>query len=283
MRQLNEISRERDTLATVVELTGAFEGIASMHITQIKDQVLSSQKFFNDLWNIYRQLRVDESFHFGRNRSTGKVVKKELMIVVTAEGSFSGDIDQRVVAAVAQAYDQSKNDIVVVGRHGAVQLTQRNIPFTRSFRLPTSDTGFSVLPLVSEVQRYQSTVVYFPTYVSLMRQEVKNLHMSAEVAERGKKATANEEIITEGDYIFEPSTFAVVEHLESSMLQIMLSEIILESKLAQYASRFRAMHAARDKAGQTFDDLVLSFNQAKRHLKDERSKEILNGLRSSKS
>jgi F0F1-type ATP synthase gamma subunit len=34
------------------------------------------------------------------------------------------------------------------------------------------------------------------------------------------------------------------------MIQIMLAEVILESKLAQYASRFRAMSAAKDKSNE---------------------------------
>ena len=57
-----------------------------------------------------------------------------------------------------------------------------------------------------------------------------------------------DDIISERNYIFEPSSFAVVAHLERTMLEISLSQTILESKLAQYASRFRAMSAAKDLA-----------------------------------
>jgi F0F1-type ATP synthase gamma subunit len=62
-------------------------------------------------------------------------------------------------------------------------------------------------------------------------------------------------------------------------MQITLSEVILESKLAQYASRFRAMSAAKERAQETFGDVSMLFNRAKRHEKDERLKEVLNGLR----
>jgi F0F1-type ATP synthase gamma subunit len=55
--------------------------------------------------------------------------------------------------------------------------------------------------------------------------------------------------------------------------------VILESKLAQYASRFRAMTAAHDKADESYDDLNLLFSRAKRYVKDERLKELVNGLR----
>jgi len=280
MRQLSELASERDTMSTVVELTGAFEGIASMHISQIRDQVLASQIFFNDLWQIYSQIRVDEQFHFGREEGQ-RIIKKDLILLVTSEGNFSGDIDQRVVDAVVKTYDPSHNEIIVVGTHGSTQISQRNVPFVRSFRLPQSDSNFNVMPLVALVQQYKSTNVFYPTYISLTRQEVKSIQMSSLVTEKGSVA-GKEDTITEANYIFEPSTYAVVDHLERSMINIMLSDIILESKLAQYASRFRAMHAARDKADETFTGLVVSYNQFKRRLKDERSKEVLNGLRRAK-
>jgi len=278
MRQLNDIAAERETMSVVVELTEAFEGIASMHIAQIKDQVLRSQTFFAELWQIYSQIRVDQEFHFGRRRG-GHAINKDLLIVVTAEGSFSGDIGNRVVNAALKDYNPDNNDIIVVGTHGANQLLQSGIAFKRSFRLPLSDRNINVAPLVAEVQAYKSTNVFYPAYVSLMNQEVRSIQMSAWVSEMGKNVTAEQDVISEGTYIFEPSTHAVVDHLERSMISIMLGEIILESKLAQYASRFRANHVASDKAEDSYKDLTLLFNQAKRHLKDERAKEVLNGLR----
>jgi F0F1-type ATP synthase gamma subunit len=57
--------------------------------------------------------------------------------------------------------------------------------------------------------------------------------------------------------------------------------VILESKLAQYASRFRAMTAAHDKADDSYGDLNVLFFRAKRNAKDERLKELVNGLRKS--
>ena len=63
------------------------------------------------------------------------------------------------------------------------------------------------------------------------------------------------------------------------MMQITLSEVILESKLAQYASRFRAMSVAKERADESLQDLTSQYMRAKRHIKDERLKEIINGLR----
>lgn len=279
MRQLIEITKERDAMATIVELTSAFEGIASLRIVQIKDQVQSSEQFFAELWRIYSQIRVDKYFHFGRGKSVEKVRGKELMILITSEGSFSGDIDEKLVNEALVHYHEATNDILVLGHHGAVLLAQQAIPYVKSFKLPEKDRNIDVMPIINEVQQYASTTVYYQNYVSLMSQEVRQIKLSAAVAELGKNVKAGKDEISEQTYIFEPSTYAVVDHLERSMMQIALSEVILESKLAQYASRFRAMSMAHDKATSSFDDLNMLFHRAGRHLKDERLKEVINGLK----
>ena len=279
MRQLTEISVSRDSVATIVSLTGAFEGIASMRIAQIKDQVQQSEAFFAELWRIYNQIRVDELFHFGRRQSVEQVINKELMILVTAEGGFSGDIDERLIGEALKHFKEEKNDIIVIGHHGLILLQQRDIHPKRSFQLPKHDRNITAAPLIDEVQRYESTIVYYQTYESLVSQDIRTIRLATAVAERGKAVEAGEEIISESNYIFEPSAFAVVDHLERSMMQITLSEVILESKLAQYASRFRAMSVAKERADESLHDLTRQYMRAKRHIKDERLKEILNGLR----
>ena len=279
MIKSNELATERDTMGTMVELTSAFEGIASARIAQIREQVLQSQEYFGDLWRIYSQLRVDEFFHFGRGEKEVEAIEKELMILITSEGSFSGDIDQRLVSEALKNYNAQKNAILIIGHHGAVQLAQKGVAYVKSFKTPEKDMNINTQPIVAEVQKYRSTVVYYQQYKSLTSQSIQNIRLSKAVMERGNTVAAGEEVIDETTYIFEPDAYAVVDHLERSMMEITLSEVILESKLAQYASRFRAMSAAKERANDTLGEVSLDFNRAKRHEKDERLKEVINGLR----
>lgn len=276
MRRPQEIAVEEQTMGTIVDLTSAFEGIASMRISQIKNHVQQSQLFFDELWQMYRQLRVDPLFRFGREQDD-TVIDKELVIAITAEGSFSGDIDEKLMQWLLKDFDASKQDIIVVGHHGAIQLAQAGVAFKKYFKLPEKEQNINVKPLVREVRNYRSSVVYYQTYVSLMVQDIKKITLSNAVQEAGRHVKEEKEVISEKNYIFEPSAFSVVAHLERSMLDITLSQLILESKLAQYASRFRAMSAARERATGAYDGLRTLFNRTKRAIADERLKEILNG------
>ncbi len=279
MKNPKEIEREQHSMKTLSDLTGVFEGLASMRIAQIKNQVLSATEFFDELWHIYSQLRVGTQFGFGRSQTGENIIKKELIILMTAEGGLSGDIDQKLVNWMLTQYNQHDQDIIVIGHHGAMQLAQANVAFKKYFKLPIKDRDINVAPLIKELQHYQSTTVYYQQYVSLMVQDVKRIEVGKAIAQQGETAGSSQEVINEKTYIFEPSTFSVVSHLERSMMQIALGQLILESKLAQYASRFRAMSAAYEHAQDLADNLGIQLNRAKRAVKDDRLREITAGFR----
>ncbi len=279
MKRPNEIALEEVSMATLVELTSAFEGIASMKIAQTKNQVLESTKFFDALWKIYSQLRVDALFSFGRDPDEKPKIDKELYIMITAEGGFSGDIDQKLLKLVLETFDKDKHDIIVIGHHGAIQLSQRGIAFKRYFKLPAKDQNINVIPIVREVQEYKSASLFYAEYVSLMSQDVKKIELASAVKSQGANADVSDEFISEDTYIFEPDSFAVAAHLERSMMQISISQLILSSKLAQYASRFKAMTASHQRADESREELHMMYNRARRGIKDERLKEIINGMK----
>lgn len=281
MRRLQDLAAEEESMATIVMLTNAFEGLASMRISQIKNQVLQAQQFFGDLWGIYRQIRVDSLFRYGRHH-TEAAIDKELLIAITAEGGFSGDVDQRLIRKLIGDYHPDKQDIVIIGHHGAVQLTQAGIAYKKFYKLPEKDHNINVGPLVAEVRQYRESFVYYQQYASLMRQDIKRMELSKAIQELGRGMADRTDEISEKTYIFEPDPFAVVAHLERSMLEVTLSQVILDSKLAQYASRFRAMRMANDRSSESLKGLHTAYNRARRAQSDERLKEIINGLKKSR-
>jgi ATP synthase F1 gamma subunit len=278
VKRPQDIAVEEATMGTIVNLTSAFEGLASMRIASIKDQVQQSEQFFGELWQIYQQIRIDPTFRFGRENDHAPI-DKELIIAITAEGGFSGDIDQKLIRWMIEQYDADKHDIIIIGHHGAVQLTEAGVAFKKYFKLPARDVSINVTPLMHEVQQYRDTTVFYQTYVSLMVQDIKKIKLQTAVQEAGRQVAKDKDIISEKTYIFEPSTIAVIGHLERVMVGIALSQTILESKLAQYASRFRAMSVARERAEDSKSELHLLFNRTRRATADERLKEITNGLR----
>jgi len=267
------LQKEVQQISTIQDLTGIFESIASMRIARVKDRVATSQLFFDELWGIYSQLRVDAAT--ARSTSGGtKRNKPNVFLILTGQGGLSGDIDKRIIHSVMKDYNSKTTDLVVIGAHGSALLAQQKATAKHTFKLPDSDEGIDVGPIVNELSGYANPTVYYQKYVSLAVQETDKINLFHRVQTLGSDSDG-QNLITPRDYLFEPSTKEVVGYLESVMLEIALSQVILESRLAQYASRFSAMSAAHKKAQELESSTDLRYHRAMRLESDERLKEVI--------
>ena len=280
MRRPLEIKAEEMAAKSVVSLTSALETLSSMQIAKTKNKVLISNQFFDEVWNIYKQIRVDVLFNFGRTVDE-KPFNKELLILITAKGGLSGDIDNRLVRKVIERYDPKKNDVLVIGHHGALKLKQAHVDYQYYFDLPEHDY-INVDPLMEVTKKYTQSRIYYQHYVSLSQQEIKDVDLSEVVSSKGRVAdlaTASDNLVTEKTYIFEPSSYAVAAYLENSILRLTISQFIYDSRLAQVASRFKAMSAAKERSVEHATELHTEYNRSKRNQVDTRLKESLAGLK----
>ncbi|HSX43203.1 MAG TPA: F0F1 ATP synthase subunit gamma [Candidatus Saccharimonadales bacterium] len=284
MKRPLEIKAEENNMRTIVSLTSAFESLSSMQITKTKNKVLISNKFFEEVWGIYKQIRMDVMFNFGRSVDETPI-DKELLILITAQGGLSGDIDSRLIKKFREYYDPARHDVVVIGHHGAGQLEQARIKYNAYFDMPKKDY-INVDPIMNEIKKYRGSRVFYQDYISLSQQQIKDLDLSEVVSRMGKIAdldTVDEDKITERNYIFEPNAYTVAAHLETSILRLTLAQFIYDSRLAQLASRFRAMTAAKERSIESAADLHTQFSRAKRAMVDVRLKESLAGLKKIRS
>jgi F-type H+-transporting ATPase subunit gamma len=199
---------------------------------------------------------------------------------VTSDGGLSGDIDYKIIERTLKEYNASTTDIVVIGGHGATQLASRGTPIAHYFKLPdVFDKSVDLGPIVALLNQYHQVSVFYETYVSLAIQDVARIDLQAAVKTLADQGKEKGETISSRDYVFEPSLAEVIEFMESTMIEVVLSQVILESRLAQFASRFNAMSTANEKAKDIKDELSLDFYRAKRGESDERLKEIVNGMK----
>jgi len=280
MRRPLEIKGEEAAARSVVSLTSALESISSMQIAKTKTKVLISNQFFDEVWNIYKQIRVDVMFNYGRSVNETPI-NKELLILITAKGGLSGDIDNRLIRKFMEHYDETKNDVLVIGHHGATKLKQAHVEYAHYFDLPEHDY-INVDPLMDITRKYAKSRIFYQNYISLSQQEIKEVDLSDVVSSKGRTAdlsTIGDDMVTEKTYIFEPSSYAVAAYLENSILRLTISQFIYDSRLAQVASRFKAMSAAKERSITNASDLHTEYNRAKRSQVDTRLKESMSGLK----
>ena len=280
MRRPLEIKADEVAVKSVVGLTSALESLSSMQIAKTKNKVLISNQFFDEVWKIYKQIRVDVLFNFGRQVDE-KPIDKELLILITAKGGLSGDIDQRLIRKFLEYYDEQHHDVLVIGHHGALKLKQSHVDYAYYFDLPEGDY-INVDPLMDITRKYSRSRIFYQNYISLGQQTIEEVDLSEVVSSKGRVAdlsTVGDDVVSEKTYIFEPSSYAVAAYLENSILRLTISQFIYDSRLAQVASRFKAMSAAKERSIENANELHVEYNRAKRNQVDTRLKESLAGLK----
>lgn len=274
MRRALTIQQEAGQIKTIEELTGVFESIASLKIARLRNRVVASKEFFDELWQTYSQLRIDPATRIGqRNKKADDGV---IYVLVTGEGKLSGEIDDLIVENFLEAYTTPGAAVAVIGSHGLAKLHERGIEVTHRFPLPESDDHISVTDIIEPVSQYSRAVVFYQTYESLRTQKVASIELSSAIQELSSEVDETDtEVVSTKDYVFEPGINEIAEYLESLMMGVALTQVIMESKLAQYASRFNAMSSAKRRAHDLATDLGNQYHRSKRNEGDERLKEIM--------
>lgn len=271
MRRPNIIEKDMVGITTLGNLTNVFESLASTQVAKVKEKAQVGQEFFNLLWERYTSIRVDPKSRITNREENGN--GRKVMVLISAEAGLSGDLDMRMIETMQQQYDPADTDIIVLGSHGASQLSQRGIHYTHFFQVPETDTYVNVAPVIEAVLPYSQIVVYYEEYLSLGQQEVRSFNLVSRMQDMSE--TAEEGAMTAADTIFEPSLGEIAARMEVDMLSLALSQTILQSGLAQAASRFNAMTSAEERADEMLADYKLEFHRAKRADGDRRLREVL--------
>ena len=275
MRRASAIEKESRQIETVQDLTGVFESIASTQVAKVRSKVTLSKDFFQLLWKRYTSIRFDPNSRI-TNREASEDERK-VFVVISAEAGLSGDIDQRLIEKVMEDYDKNNTDIIVLGTHGAIQLKQHNIAFSHYFQVPETDHYIDVTPVIAVIMPYSTIIVYYEEYVSLGVQEIKTIDLISSM--RNMSESADEDTMSTDDTVFEPSIDVIADEMEITMMTLALSQTILESSLAQSASRFNAMAVAKKRALTLLFDYGLEFHRAKRSESDRRMREVMISLK----
>jgi F-type H+-transporting ATPase subunit gamma len=281
MRRAKIIQEESAQIDTVENLTGAYESVSSTRVAKVKSRVELSKEFFDLLWRRYSSIRIDPNSRITHRPQAPEGAKK-VFVIISAEAGLSGDIDQRLIETMMKDYDKSTTDIIVLGSHGANQLKQRGIAFSRYFQVPESENYIDVSPVMEAISSYSKVTIYYEEYVSLGVQGIKTIDLISSIQAMSAEADQEDDIITANDTIFEPSLEEIAGIMEEAMMRLAFSQAILESSLAQDASRFNAMAAAKERAWELLNYYKLEYHRSKRSESDRRSREVVVGLKKKK-
>lgn len=275
------LGQDLQTITTVDDLTEVFQNISSIKIRSIRQQVLHAKLFFNDLWSIYQQVRVESRVSL-RDAATKQ---KQLLIAFCSSNQMPSSTDQELINDLLSDYKPAEHDIAIIGSHGVRLLENQQVQPTYSYEIPDITKPFTVEPLLHLVKDYTTTTAFYNSYQSLTTQPATRFTLLVEVQpltaeEQLLVAQGTTEVITPDNYIFEPSLEVTTVALEQVMLTTTVTQLLQESTLSQLSNRFTTMTLAHERAGKQRQKSLLAFLSAKRNERDEITRQIMNAARS---
>lgn len=250
MSILDDLKDEFTDLQTMQMIASSFTEAAASRIKGIRQKFETNQHFYIELSHVYHLVKlVAIKRGLVPEKPPGA---KTIRVAYTSNQHFYGNIHRRIMETVVSEQKKYGGELFVIGTSGKefLQVSHKTEGvMLEHFEkdMPTTQESDSFLDKVNE---YTTIMVYYPHFVSLMRQEVGVLDI-AQVLDIGSDITTQDQ---DTYILFEPEVDKILTFFEKQIRSILFARVLLESDLSRTAARMVSMNEASERAQEMMKD-----------------------------
>ncbi|PIT89358.1 MAG: hypothetical protein COU27_00735 [Candidatus Levybacteria bacterium CG10_big_fil_rev_8_21_14_0_10_36_7] len=279
--QLKDLSEEQTFMQILQTIATAYQEISVMKMREARGYIDHARLFVNMLKDVFESLRYSQKvLHNLEGNFEGK--KPLAKILITANTKFHGDILHKIIDSFMKEQDD-KGDTFLIGRIGRELLNEyqqtKNI---KLYNIPDVNIKMSVLqPLIKELLGYRRIIVYYAKFKSIIEQdpvvtEISNINKLLDEEPQAEKELREKKTVP--IYMFEPSGEVIASFLNDNVVISLVRQSILETQLARYASRIKAMNSLLAKVDDNLDKLKKIERKLKRFQSDKKQTERISAM-----
>lgn len=263
MLNQQQITREIQSLSSLRNIIETYQEIAATRMQRVKDSVLRSRDFSDDLREIYQELRLsylDElDTLIKRRKSISSKNKlntsllnrnnKSVSVLLSSNTKLYGDIIKRTFEEFQKNIEGQTADIVIVGKVGLQLYKEAKIdkPYTFFELSDTLQDIESFKQVIETIKNYERIKIFHGKFEDILSQLPATTEISSnrEVIVSGSqnKVEGEKKDIQKRHYIFEPSLEEILFFFETEILASILEQTISESNLSKFTSRMISLDA----------------------------------------
>ena len=274
MANLKELRGRIKSVASIAQITGAMEMVASMKLRKVQTKAQGFAPYTAEIrdmiFRIAAKVAGEEDVPLFQVRD----VKTVGVFVISSDRGLCGSYNSNLLGALRKKIDALKAEgkqvkFWVYGRKGYAWLQRRGFDVERFFVEPPLDKAdFTSAKLVAQelvdaftsgqvdemcmfTTRFQSMVKFVPTDATFL--PIKTIAVGDD-AEQQKM---------ELDFLIEPDATTVFNSLMPRYLETVVFDAMLQALTSEHASRRMAMKGATDAAGRMQKDLKKIYNRAR--------------------
>jgi len=279
MAILKEIEKDLKTVSIIKTISDTYHQIANLRMNQIREKVLRTRYFFNELLNIYQRVKI--AYLFSQKKKGNKEIffrqteKEKVLIFLSANEFFYGSLILDIWKKMEKYLAEEKTDLVVIGRTGKY-LAERSGWGQKMFYFELDDVEPEkerMEGIFEFIKKYKKIFVFHGVYEKIISQKPKITEISGWLSAEKKSK------IEKKSYLFEPSLEEILDFFETEILAILFSQTVFEHQLAKLAARVIAMYNANEKSKEVENSLNILKNKIKREKDNKKQIEYFSGLK----
>ncbi len=291
MPQRKIIAENLEALNSLKDLAESYEEIAVIRMQKIKDSVLKTRDFLQDLSDVFVDLKSSydrEVKELIARRKTGdKTILpllqkngKTLLVYLSSNGRLYGSVTQKTYKLFIQDLKKPENqngDLLIIGSAGKEMYENSGAarPFTY-FEIPDVGVDLAhIKQLMQKFLQYEKVHVYYGKFDNVVNQTPIGTSITGENIFESEVV---ETISRDDRFIFEPILEKIFYFFETQIIANLFSQTLLENQLARHASRVNAMEEALIHIEEESKKLIKAKNTIKHQLQNRKQLETIAGL-----
>ena len=291
MPQRKITAENLEALNSLKDLAESYEEIAVIRMQKIKDSVLKTRDFLQDLSDVFVDLKSSydrEVKELIARRKTGdKTILpllqkngKTLLVYLSSNGRLYGSVTQKTYKLFIQDLKKPENqngDLLIIGSAGKEMYENSGAarPFTY-FEIPDVGVDLAhIKQLMQKFLQYEKVHVYYGKFDNVVNQTPIGTSITGENIFESEVV---ETISRDDRFIFEPILEKIFYFFETQIIANLFSQTLLENQLARHASRVNAMEEALIHIEEESKKLIKAKNTIKHQLQNRKQLETIAGL-----
>jgi len=254
MLDQRQLKTNFELLETIRSLCVAYEQISVMKMKKIKDAVLYTRSFYDELSEVYLQMKTTYKNQVMSLAKKNKIKEPEKLllmgknektvaVLLSANNKLYGDILNKVFYKFVEETKNKDINLVIIGRLGKDMYDDlgQSKPYAY-FEIPDTDLTVNDLkPVINSIIKYSTINVFFGRYESFFSQLALNKNITGDIVIGNDREMKDNKF-----YYFEPNLEKILLFFETQIFSNFFKQTAYEGQLARYASRISAMEQALD-------------------------------------
>lgn len=282
MANLKEIRNRISSVSSTMQITSAMKMVSAAKLKKAQDAITAMRPYANTLTSLIQNLSSALEGDFQNPYTQVRENKKVLLVAITSNrglcGAFNANIIKKTRQLIETTYAQSSVSLITIGKKGSEILLKTGKVQSRHDALlddltyeNTAEVAQSIMNQFAQ-QEVDEVVFIYNQFKNAATQIVEVEPFLPILSQ-----SADDKLVNQADYIFEPGKVEIVNQLLPKSLKMQLFKALRDSMASEHGARMTAMHKATDNATELRNQLKLTYNKARQAAITNEILEIVGG------